>query len=53
MNIINKFNKLINDDKITNNLDLLYRSSRDEFNYLNIIFLMVFPKFSNSFIIIF
>ena len=36
-NNINKFNKLINDDKITNNLNLLYRSSRDEFNYLNII----------------
>ena len=36
-NIINKFNKLINDDKITNNMNLLYRSSRDGFNYLNII----------------
>ena len=36
-NNINIFNKLIDDDKITNNLNLLYRSSRDEFNYLNII----------------
>jgi hypothetical protein len=34
---INKFNELINDDKITNNMYLLYRSSRDEFNYLNIV----------------
>ena len=36
-NNIKKFNELIDDDKITNNLNLLYRSSRDEFNYLNII----------------
>ena len=36
-NIINKFNELINDDKITNNMTLLYRSSRDGLDYLNII----------------
>ena len=36
-NNINIFNKLIDDNKITNNLNLLYRSSRDELNYLNII----------------
>ena len=36
-NNINKFNELINDDKITNNMNLLYRKSRDELNYLNII----------------
>ena len=36
-NNIKKFNELIDGDKITNNLNLLYRSSRDEFNYLNII----------------
>ena len=36
-NNINKFNELINDDKIANNMNLLYRKSRDELNYLNII----------------
>ena len=36
-NNINKFIKLIKDDNITNNMNLLYRSSRDDFNYLNIV----------------
>ena len=33
----NKFNILINNGKTINNLNLLYRSSRDGFNYLNIV----------------
>ena len=36
-NTINKFDELIRDDKITDNMKLLYRSSRDGINYLNII----------------
>ena len=35
--ILNKFIKLINNNKITNNMKLLYRSSRDGFNFQNIV----------------
>ena len=34
---INIFNELIDNNKITNNMSLLYRSSRDGFDYLNIV----------------
>ena len=36
-NDINKFIKLIDNNKITNNMKLVYRSSRDGFNYLSIV----------------
>ena len=36
-NNFNKFIELINDDTITNNINLLYRANRDELNYSNII----------------
>ena len=36
-NDINKFIKLIDNNKITNNMKLIYRSSRDGFNYLSIV----------------
>ena len=36
-NILFKFIKLIGNDKITNKMNLLYRSTRDGFNYLSIV----------------
>ena len=36
-NDFDKFNNLIENDKISNNMNLLYRSSRDGFDYINIV----------------